>query len=65
MGHTFLRACQYEDDVFLALLQALHMVKQPLELMTPKVLLGMARYYLRRDLALARRWISRVCPSAE
>ena len=48
MGHTFLRACQYEDDVFVALLQALHMVKQPLQLMTPKVLLGMARYYLRR-----------------
>lgn len=48
LGHTFLRACQYEDDVFMALLQALHMVKQPLQLMTPKVLLGMARYYLRR-----------------
>lgn len=48
MGHTFLRACQYEDDVFFALLQGLHMVKQPYQLLTPKVVLGMARYYFRK-----------------
>ncbi len=48
MGHTFLRACQYEDDVFFALLQGLHMVKQPHQLLTPKVIVGIARYYFRR-----------------
>lgn len=52
LGHTFLRACQYEDEAFLAFLQAVHMLKQPHELVTLKVLWAMARYSSRRALGI-------------
>jgi hypothetical protein len=47
-GHFFLRSCQFEEDVFRAFIQLLHLLKEPHEVITPKVLFGLARYGLRR-----------------
>jgi flavin-dependent dehydrogenase len=48
IGHTFLHACHYDDALFFALLQAIHLIKQPYQLLTPRVLFGMVRYWFRR-----------------
>lgn len=48
VGHTFLRAAQFEDDVFLAFLEAAHLLKQPYQLFTPRVVFGLLRYTVRR-----------------
>lgn len=42
-------AAQYDDDLFMAVLQNVHLLKtQPTELMTPRVLWGFLKYTLKR-----------------
>jgi len=46
-GDFFLRACQYDDSLFVAFLHAVHLIKKPFELLSLPVLLGLARFALR------------------
>ncbi len=48
MGHTFLRACQFDDELFIGLLQGAHLEKKPHQLLRPRILYGMLRYYFKR-----------------
>jgi 2-polyprenyl-6-methoxyphenol hydroxylase-like FAD-dependent oxidoreductase len=48
LGHTVLRAAQFEDDVFLAFLEGAHLLREPHQVFTPRVLFGLCRYTLRK-----------------
>ena len=52
LGHTYLRAAQFDPKVYLALLNGAHLVKRPHQVLTPRVLFGLARYQFRRVLGM-------------
>ncbi|MFT3926551.1 MAG: hypothetical protein QM778_28660 [Myxococcales bacterium] len=48
IGHTTLRAAQFDREVYLAMLRGAHLDASPAEVLTPRVLYGLARYQLGR-----------------
>jgi 2-polyprenyl-6-methoxyphenol hydroxylase-like FAD-dependent oxidoreductase len=47
-GHSLLRAAQFDDVLFLKLLRGAHLLAKPHEIMTPRVVFGLLRYWTQR-----------------
>jgi flavin-dependent dehydrogenase len=48
LGHSLLRAAQFDNHLFLILLRGAHLLAKPHQLMTPRVLYAVVHYWTRR-----------------